>query len=74
MTYVKKVKQLKNVVKESSVQLYGALSPEIAKTIDRLYSQFGKYAVPLTDLRNSLDKELGEKTLTDELLAMREGR
>ena len=42
--------------------------------IRELHAQFARYALPIEELRKLLDKELGDKTLTDELYAMREGR
>ena len=35
------------------------------------YERFGRYAKPDTETRDILDEELGDKTLTEELYAMR---
>lgn len=59
---------------ELALRLKMSQSPEMARTVDRLYTKYGKYAGPLAELRKSLNKEMGQKTLTEELYSMREGR
>lgn len=49
-------------------------SPELATSIDALYQRYGRYAMPDEELRKLVSKEMGDKTLTGELYAMREGR
>ena len=49
-------------------------SPEMTRAIERLYARYGKYAVPIAELRKRLDKEMGQRTLTEELCAMRNGQ
>lgn len=48
-------------------------SREMAKAIDKLYAQYGKYALPDEEARKLVDEALGTKTLTDALDSMREG-
>jgi len=50
---------------------YQMQSQEIAKAIDQLYAQYGKYALPDEDARKIVDAALGPETLTEELHAMR---
>ena len=52
---------------------YQMQSQEIAKAIDKLYAQYGKYALPDEDARKIVDEALGTKTLTEALDSMREG-
>lgn len=59
---------------ELPLRLQMMQSPEMAITMERLHTRYGKYAVPVVELRKRLDKEMGEKTLTGELYALREGR
>lgn len=49
-------------------------SPEMSKMLNRLYEKFRKYQGPIDKLRAALDKEMGDKTLTQELYEMREER
>lgn len=48
-------------------------SREMAKAIDKLYAQYGKYALPDEEARSIVDEALGTKTLTRALDSMREG-
>jgi len=52
--------------------------PQSKKIVDPvaawLYARYGKYAVPDEELRKMLEEEMGEKTLTEELYAMRDER
>ncbi|GEM_PF-6016421 len=57
----------------TALRLYQLQSPEIAQTLAELHSSYGKYVIPVADLRKMMDKAMGEKTLTGELNAMREG-
>jgi hypothetical protein len=59
---------------EIALRLQMMQSPEIKGTVERLYARYGKYAVPVAELRKMLDKDMGTKTLKEELYAMREGR
>lgn len=59
---------------EMALRLLMGQSPEMSKTLDRMYEKFKKYQAPTGDLRAALDKEMGDKTLTQELYEMREGR
>lgn len=61
-------------VSELALRLRMMQSPEMARAMERLHARYGKYAVPVGELRKRLDKELGKRTLTEELVAMREGR
>ena len=63
------VKSKQSVKEQRLVQ-----SEEITKIIERLHARFGKYAVPVAELRKQLDEEMGEKTMTGELFRMREER
>lgn len=54
--------------------LYQLQSPEIAKILSELHDKFGKYALPDSELRRMTDKAMGNRTLSEELYAMREGR
>lgn len=47
-------------------------SQEMAKAIDKLYAQYGKYALPDEEARKIVDEALGTKTLTEALDTMRE--
>jgi hypothetical protein len=47
-------------------------SPEVTRVIEKLNNQYEKFAVTLHELREILDKEMGERTLTEELYRMRE--
>lgn len=49
-------------------------SPELARIVEKLFARYRKYAVPVAELRKELGKEMGERTLTQELDNMREGR
>ena len=57
---------------ELALRLYAQQSPEIEQSLEKLRKRYGKYAVPADELRKMLDKELGERTLTEELYALRE--
>lgn len=52
---------------------YRLQSQEMAKAIDKLYAQYGKYALPDEEARKIVDEALGTKTLTEALDSMREG-
>ncbi len=49
-----------------------APSQEVAETIERLYAQFGQFALSDEETRKIVDKAMGAKTLTEALNAMRE--
>jgi len=46
-------------------------SPEVRASLDELRSRYGKHAVPVRELRKMLDARLGDRTLTQELSALR---
>ena len=52
---------------------YEAESQEIVEILNKLYSQFGKYALPEQEARKIIDQALGTKSLTEALEHMREG-
>jgi hypothetical protein len=47
---------------------------EMAEMVQRILARYGRYAVPIRELRKDVDREMGDKTLTEELDLMREGR
>jgi hypothetical protein len=47
---------------------------EMAEMIQRILAPYRRYAVPIPELRKDVDREMGAKTLTEELDLMREGR
>ena len=49
-------------------------SPEITKAMAELRSKYGKYVVPIEELRSMMAEAMGDRTLTQELEDMREGR
>lgn len=46
----------------------------MAEMVERILARYGRYAVPIRELRKDVDREMGTKTLTEELNLMREGR
>ena len=64
----------KKINSDTHLHLYHAQSPAIAQSLKDLHARYGKYAKPDAELRKILDKEMGRKTLTEELYAMREGK
>ncbi|HAV10661.1 MAG TPA: hypothetical protein DCX22_03475 [Dehalococcoidia bacterium] len=58
---------------ELALRLRMMQGPETTKAIEKLYTRYGKDVISIAELRNMLDKEMGDKTLTEELYAMREG-
>ena len=64
----------KTGTRELALRLQMLQSPQMVKTVEKLYARYRKHAVPLAELRKRLDKEMGERTLSEELNAMREGR
>lgn len=60
--------------KQVSLHLRISQSPEMVRTVEKLYARYRKHAIPVVDLRKLLDKEMGERTLGEELDDMREGR
>jgi len=46
----------------------------MAEMVERLLARYGRYAVPIRELRKDVDREMGSKTFTEELDLMREGR
>lgn len=57
-----------------TVPVCGLQSPEIAARLDELHAQYGKYALPVDQVRSLVDKQMGKRTLTSELYTMRAGR
>ncbi len=49
-------------------------NPELARMADKLFARYRKYAVPAAELSKELDREMGQRTLTQELHEMPEGR
>lgn len=45
--------------------------PEIEALMRDFYEKFGKYALPDEETRRMIDRELGERSLSGELLQMR---
>lgn len=60
--------------KQVSLHLRISQSPEMVRTVEKLYARYRKHAIPVVELRKLLDKEMGERTLGEELNEMREGR
>lgn len=54
------------------LRLSSLQSPEVAASLERMRKRYGRYAVPAATLRAELDRQLGDKTLTDELYATRD--
>ncbi|MDP2661929.1 MAG: hypothetical protein Q8R28_14480 [Dehalococcoidia bacterium] len=74
MATYKKAPDPRTSKKELALRLRMLQSPEMVKTVEKLYTRYRKHAVPAVELRKLLDKEMGEWTLGEELNAMREGR
>jgi len=60
--------------KDLALRLRMLQSPAMVKAVEKLYSRYRKHAVSAVELRKLLDKEMGDRTLGEELDAMREGR
>lgn len=60
--------------KQMSLHLRISQSPEMVRTVEKLYARYRKHTIPVVDLRKLLDSEMGERTLGEELNDMREGR
>lgn len=58
-------------VQETLLRLY-ALSPEVQASLEKLRKRYGKHAMPASELRKLLDKQLGDRTLTEELYKLRQ--
>lgn len=54
------------------LRLQGLSDPAISDYIARTRSRFGRYVLPIEEVRSILDKDMGEKTLTGVLYQMRE--
>lgn len=74
MTRSKSLARTQATSTKQAPRLYALQSPEIATTLAELRARYGKYTVPDAELRKSIDKAMGNKTLTEELYAMREGK
>jgi hypothetical protein len=59
---------------EQKLRLRTNQSKFMTKAVEKLNSSYSKYVVPITELRKNLDKEMEQKTLTDELYKIREER
>ncbi len=59
---------------KTGAALLRAESPEIRKTLQELHERYGKYVVPDEELRKMMAEAMGDRTLTQELEDMREGR
>ncbi|MDP2934893.1 MAG: hypothetical protein Q8O86_00180 [Dehalococcoidia bacterium] len=74
MATYKRAREPRTSTKELVLRLHILQSPEMVRTVEKLYARYRKHAVPVVELRKLLDKEMGERTLSEELNAMREGR
>lgn len=54
------------------LRIQGLSDPAISEYIAKMRSRFGRYVLPAEEVRNILDKEMGDKTLTGVLFQMRE--
>lgn len=57
---------------ELLLRLSSLQSPEVAASLDGLRKRYGKYAVSADTLRAELDRQLGDKSLTEGLYATRD--
>ena len=48
-------------------------NPEMARATDKLYEEYGENALPDDEVRIMVDRDMGTKTLTEELYNMRKG-
>lgn len=62
----------KTEINELKVSYNVNSSPQAPGSLDRFRAKYGKYAVSVIELRKTIDKEMGRRTLTAELYAMRE--
>lgn len=69
---VRKTTQPSSKVAEH-LRLKSLTDPAIKSYIEELRRQYGKYATSAQEVRETLDKTMGEKTLTDLLHEVREG-
>lgn len=74
MATYKRAGEPKTSANDLVLRLQALQSPEMVKTVEKLYARYRKHAVPVAELRKLLDQEMGERTLGEELDAMREGR
>ena len=49
-------------------------TPEMRKLVKKSAAKYVKYAVPIEELQSQLSRELGDRSLVQEIYAMREGR
>ncbi len=63
-------------IKSKQVNLHLRLSqsPEMVRTVEKLYARYRKHAIPAVDLSKLMDSEMGERTLGEELNDMRDAR
>ncbi len=61
----------KTSITEVALRLYALENPEIEEYLQRTRRRYGRYAAPAREVRASLDKALGDRTLTEELHKLR---
>lgn len=56
------------------LRLQGLRDPSISDNIARTQAKYGRYSLPIEEVRKLVDKTMGERTLTEVLSEMRESR
>jgi hypothetical protein len=59
--------------RELAARLHALQSPDVQGSLERLRRKYGRHAVPVAQVRAMLDEALGERPLTQELYALRDG-
>ena len=54
------------------LRLQGLSDPAISEYIAKMRSRFGRYVLPIEEVRSILDKDMGDKTLSGVLYLMRQ--
>ena len=57
---------------ELVARLHALQSPDVQASLEKLRRKYGRHAVPVDQVRAMLDEALGERTLTQELYALRD--
>ena len=57
---------------EMAQRFYSMQDRSVRASLDKMRTQFAKYAVPAQELRAMLDETMGDRTLTEELHRLRE--
>ena len=57
---------------ELAARLHALQSPDVQASLEKLRRKYSRYAVPVEQVRAMLDEALGERTLTQELYALRD--